>query len=165
MTVGYLSLIILRNRPSEIGLEDFDSSVDENISTLYKNDGKTDEDTSSLSSIDSESEDEEEELGALQRTKLYLNYPYFISICLSFFIVTLIKTLMSDWSQVYLIKSIRVDHYNGLRISIFIEILIYFNRSSFLSFLFCVTFRTERNNWLCRLWDSNRLHLLASIDG
>ena len=123
MTVGYLSLIILRNRPSEIGLEDFDSSVDENISTLYKNDGKTDEDASSLSSIDSESEDEEEELGALQRTKLYLNYSYFISICLSFFIVTLIKTLMSDWSQVYLIKSIRVDHYNGLFISIFIEFL------------------------------------------
>ena len=110
MSVGYLAIIIIRSRPSEVGLEDFDSDH-ENISSLYQ-----DDDESYTVESDNDNEDDEfgsNEIGIWQRSKLFLNYSFFISICLVFFAIQLIKTLVSDWAQVYLIQSIKFSHYDG----------------------------------------------------
>lgn len=91
MTIGYLAIFILRNRPSEVGLPDFEEDKNEEKSN----------------------QDDIEELGFLTKSKLLLSYPFFISICLCYFIVQFIKTLYSDWSQIYLIKSYKINNYDG----------------------------------------------------
>jgi sugar phosphate permease len=40
-------------------------------------------------------------------------YPYFLSLCVCYFSVQLVKTVFSDWSQVYLIKMLKVDTFIG----------------------------------------------------
>lgn len=108
MTIGYLAIIIIRNRPSEVGLEDFDSDR-ENISSLYQ---EEENDDAYTEESDDESDDTDE-MSMWQRSKMFLNYSFFFAICLAFFATTLIKTIISDWSQVYLIQSINFSHYNG----------------------------------------------------
>ena len=95
MTVGYLAITILRNRPSELGLPDFEE----------KNENDKNEENSDV--------DEKEESGFFSKSKLLFSYPFFISICLCYFIVQFIKTLYSDWSQIYLIKSYKISNYDG----------------------------------------------------
>ena len=58
-------------------------------------------------------DDNEIKIGRLQRIKMLFSYPFFIAICLAYFLVSLVKTLYSDWSQLYLRQSIQVDPYNG----------------------------------------------------
>lgn len=108
MSVGYLSIIIIRNRPSEVGLEDFDSDH-ENISSLYQND----DESYTEESDNDDDEFDSDEMSIWQRSKLFFSYSFFIAICLVFFAIQLIKTLISDWAQVYLIQSIKFSHYDG----------------------------------------------------
>lgn len=103
MSVGYLAIIILRNRPSEIGLEDFEPN-EYQIQDNLDNQEPEYEDPSHL---------DEEELSLMKKLKLLFAYPFFISICVSYFMVQLIKTLFSDWSQMYLIKSYSLSPYEG----------------------------------------------------
>ncbi|CAF0993887.1 unnamed protein product [Brachionus calyciflorus] len=95
MTVGYLAIIVLRNRPSEVGLTNYEE-------TNVGNKTKTENENVQL-----------EELGFKTKSKMLLSYPFFISICLCYFMVQLIKTLFSDWSQIYLIKSFKISNYNA----------------------------------------------------
>lgn len=112
MSVGYLSIIIIRNKPSEVGLEDFDSD-NENISDLYAEDSELDQNVSLSEADEDEDEEESNNIGIFKRAKLFLSYPFFVSICVTYFIVQLIKTLISDWAQVYLIQSLKLDPYDG----------------------------------------------------
>ncbi|RNA33361.1 glucose-6-phosphate translocase isoform X2 [Brachionus plicatilis] len=88
MTIGYLAIMVLRNKPSEVGFEDFgckNAELDKNI----------------------------EEIGFLQKSKQLFLYPFFVSICLCYFIVQFIKTLFSDWAHIYMIKSLQISSYNA----------------------------------------------------
>lgn len=108
MTIGYLAIIIIRNRPSEVGLEDFDSDH-ENISSLYQEE----EDEDAYTEESDDEADDTDDMSMWQRSKMFLNYSFFSAICLAFVATTLIKTIISDWSQVYLIQSIKFSHYDG----------------------------------------------------
>lgn len=116
MTMGYLAIILLRNKPSDIGLPDIDNQVYDYKKEKISN--HIEEESNSLDSDDLE----REELSIIQRVIEFLSYPFFICICLSCFIVQLIKTLFSDWAQMVLIKSYKIDHYNGnFKLIIFIN--------------------------------------------
>ena len=108
MSVGYLSILVIRNRPSEVGLEDFLNEEDD----LANKNQEIDSDKE-YSVEESDEENGGEILSRFQIMKLILSYPFFISICLSYFTVQLIKTLYSDWMQIYLIKSVKIDSYTG----------------------------------------------------
>jgi sugar phosphate permease len=102
MSIGYLCILLIRNRPSEVGLDDFES----------------DEPTHLINSDDEEysveeTDEEFESMSRFQKMQMIFSYPFFISICLSYFTVQLIKTLFSDWAQIYLIKSVKIDSYTG----------------------------------------------------
>jgi sugar phosphate permease len=102
MSVGYLCILIIRNRPSEVGLEDFESdepAPETNSDEEY--------------SVEDVDDEEAESLSRFQKMKLIFSYPFFASICLSYFTVQLIKTLFSDWAQMYLIKSVKINSYTG----------------------------------------------------
>jgi sugar phosphate permease len=93
MSMGYLAIIILRNKPSDVGFSNF-------------NEKKT--------KSDQEQEEESENLREhFDKIKKMLKFPYFLSICICFFFVQLIKTLYSDWSQIYLNKTIGLDPFKG----------------------------------------------------
>ena len=49
-----------------------------------------------------------------QKLKIIIRYPFFISICLGYFLVQLIKTLYTDWSQIYLTKAVLINHFKGI---------------------------------------------------
>ncbi len=91
MSVGFLAIFLLRNKPSDVKLTDYGggckSSSDQN--------------------------DDEQIFNRYQQTWLMFKYPYFISLCLCYFTIQLVKTLFSDWSQLYLIKAIKIDNYTG----------------------------------------------------
>lgn len=99
MSVGYLAIIVLRNRPSEVGLPDFTS--DDDVRTTNDTD------------INEGFGEYEDEIGLFNKIKMLFSYPFFISICLCYFMVQLIKTLFSDWSQIYLIQNFNLSAYNG----------------------------------------------------
>ncbi len=106
MSVGYLAILVIRNRPSEVGLADFDNSDEINDSN--------DQSDSEYSNSDNENEEVRKvKLSRWNKIKLMFSYPFFVSICLSYFLVQLIKTLYSDWAQMYLIKSVKIDSYTG----------------------------------------------------
>lgn len=88
MTIAYLSLIILRNKPSDVGLEDLASNITCPDQT-YQN------------------------VGFFLKSKQLLSYPFFVSICLCYFVVQFIKTLFSDWAHIYMIKSLKISNYDG----------------------------------------------------
>lgn len=90
MSMGYLAIIVLRNKPSDVGLTNFD-------------DPKKNE---SL-------EADIQEMGRIEKTKLVIKSPFFLSICLAYFFVQLLKTLYSDWSSIYLNKTIGIDAFKS----------------------------------------------------
>ena len=98
---------IVRNRPSEVGLEDFPN--DDEYSIIAESDSEYD-----LS--EEENEEIRTKLSRYDKMKMIFSYPFFISTCLSYFTVQLIKTLFSDWSQMYLIKSLHLNSYTGLNL-------------------------------------------------
>lgn len=100
MSVGYLAILVIRNKPSEIGFDDFEE--DQTVQ---------DQDTEFENESD---EEQEEELGRWKKMKLLFSHSFFVCVCLSYFSVMLIKTLFSDWSQIYLSKSVRIDSYTGM---------------------------------------------------
>ncbi len=105
MSVGYLSIIILRNKPSDLGFPELiEDEPEQRLNEIY--------DENSEQESDSE-EKEEKEFSRLEQTKLMLNYPFFASLCLVYLLVQLIKTIYSDVSQMYLIKVIKIDPYRG----------------------------------------------------
>ena len=119
MSFGYLSIIVLRNKPSDVGLPDFniepkpiETKEDENEAddNIVK-DEQLNENKDNNEEV--EEEDTEHEPSRLEQFKLILKYPFFISICLIYFQFQLVKTLFCDWSQIYLTKIIKVDHYTG----------------------------------------------------
>lgn len=101
MSVGYLSIIVLRNKPSDVGYKDMTDEEDE--------DKQVAEDFDS----DSDNGQEENKVSRWQQSKLMLKYPFFTSICLVYFLVQLLKTLYSDVAQLYLIKVVKVDPYTA----------------------------------------------------
>lgn len=88
MTFAYLSLIILRNKPSDVGLGDLVSK------TIYPDQAY-------------------QKISVIIKSKQLFSYPFFISICLCFFTVQLIKTLFTDWAHIYMIKSLKISKYDG----------------------------------------------------
>ena len=56
---------------------------------------------------------EEIEVSRLKRIRMLFSYSFFISICLAYFFVSLIKTIFSDWSQLYLRRNIKVEPFDG----------------------------------------------------
>ena len=107
MSMGYLAIIVLRNKPSDVGLTNFDEKQED--MTVEQND--------------------ENQLGRFEKTRMILKYPFFISICLGYFLIQLIKTIFSDWSQIYLNKAVGIDSFKGLLFLIvrfFNKILIFF---------------------------------------
>jgi sugar phosphate permease len=135
MSVGYLAIIILRNKPSDIGLPNFENEECDNVTLIetkenqnLDNDGLINDEEKKLNAESDENinydenfndnydddEDEDDQTSRWEQIKIFLKYPFFISICLTYFITQLLKTLYSDWSQIYLTKALRVDHYNGI---------------------------------------------------
>lgn len=102
MSMGYLAIIVLRNKPSDVGQPDFNF--------------ETDSDTKKEEPSDKEQEEqveEQTELTRWQKLKLLMKYPFFISICLGFFLVQLVKTLYTDWSNIYLTKAVLISHFKA----------------------------------------------------
>ena len=102
MSVGYLSILVLRNKPTDVGLPDpaDDDIPDVNFEQMNHDDKSEDED-----------EEEEKEIRWLDQIKMMVKYPFFLSICLAYFMFQLVKTIFTDVAQVYLIKVIKVDPY------------------------------------------------------
>lgn len=94
MTIGYLSILVLRNKPSEVGLEDF---VCINKQSVENNNIQ--------------------DISFLSKSKQLFAYPFFISICFCYFIVQFIKTLFSDWAHIYMIKSLKLNNYDGNKLN------------------------------------------------
>jgi sugar phosphate permease len=103
MSVGYLAIMLLRNKPSELGLPDFEAA-NENEKSNDTDDGYIE---------DFDDEEEYGEIGHIAKTKMLFKYPFFIMICCLYFFVQLIKTIFSDWSQLYLIKTFKIDAYSA----------------------------------------------------
>ena len=57
--------------------------------------------------------DQNEEATRIQKIKMLFSYAFFISICLAYFLVSLVKTIYSDWSLMYLNRRIKVNPYDG----------------------------------------------------
>ena len=109
MSVGYLSIIILRNKPGDIQ----NNQNNENAKRRRKKRNETELAKEITAQTIVEDINEEETITRFQQTKLMLKYPYFLLICLAFFLIQLVKTLVSDVAQVYLIKVINVNPYSG----------------------------------------------------
>lgn len=103
MSVGYLSILVLRNKPTDVGFPDpaNDDIPDVNFEQM-NGDDELDED---------EQEEAGEEITWSKQIKLMIKYPFFIAICLAYFMFQLVKTIFTDVAQIYLIKVIKVDPY------------------------------------------------------
>lgn len=125
MSIGYIAIIFIRNKPSDVkGLKDinkesnelFDNQTKEvNIKYLFEKNNNED-DVSDESDYDEESDEEEYEVKEptrFERVKQLFSYMFFISICLAYFLAQLIKTLISDWTQIYLIKIHHIKPFSG----------------------------------------------------
>ena len=125
MSIGYIAIIFIRNKPSYVkGLKDinkesnelFDNQTKEvNIKYLFEKNNNED-DVSDESDYDEESDEEEYEVKEptrFERVKQLFSYMFFISICLAYFLAQLIKTLISDWTQIYLIKIHHIKPFSG----------------------------------------------------
>ena len=123
MSVGYLSIIILRNKPGDVQT----NQVNENkAKSKRKKRNETDLVKEITAQTIVEDINENETITRFQQTKLMLRYPYFLLICLAFFLIQLIKTLVTDVAQVYLIKVINVNPYSG-KCDFIMYLVIYFN--------------------------------------
>ncbi len=106
MSVGYLSIIILRNKPSDLGFPELiEDEPEQRLNEIYEENSEQDS--------ENDDKEEEKELTRFEQTRLILKYPFFVSICLVYFLVQLVKTLYSDVAQMYLIKVIKIDPYRG----------------------------------------------------
>jgi sugar phosphate permease len=121
MSVGYLCIIVLRNKPSDVGFDDFniekslindtDGNNNDNEVDDTEYDKISEENESKQANCDESEGGDEDDISWSNKAKQIMKYPYFVSICLAYFIVQLIKTIFSDWSQIYLIRSIKIDPY------------------------------------------------------
>jgi sugar phosphate permease len=92
MTVGYLSIIVLRNKPGDVSLQ--------NIDTVKTKKQKNDK--------------EDEPIKKLDQIKMMLRYPFFACICSALFLVQLIKTIYLEIAQIYLTKVVKIDPYTSI---------------------------------------------------
>lgn len=116
MSVGYLSIILLRNKPSDIGLKNLDEieeSDNEGLADTFMANEDDFEENQIETESESEEESEENKVPYTQQIKLLFSYPFFASICLVYFLVQLIKTIYSDVAQMYLIKVLKVEEYTA----------------------------------------------------
>ena len=120
MSVGYLCIIILRNKPSDVGFQDM---PDEDEIFYEEEKNKLHNEEPEPSDEDEEEEEENTMSSRFQQTKQMLKYPFFVSICLAYFLVQMVKTLFSDLSQVYLIKVIKVDPYKGKIYKLYLHLI------------------------------------------
>jgi sugar phosphate permease len=123
MSVGYLAIMLLRNKPSELGLPDFevldgggeksnnetDDGYIEDFDDEYQNRNSGEHGDGD----DDDNDNDDNKLGHMAKTKMLFKYPFFIVICCLYFFVQLIKTIFSDWSQLYLIKALKIDAYSA----------------------------------------------------
>jgi OPA family sugar phosphate sensor protein UhpC-like MFS transporter len=91
MTFGFMSILLLRNKPSDVKMTDYGGG----------------------NQMNNDKNEDEEEFSRWQQTVSMFKYPYFISLCVCYFTVQLVKTLFSDWTQLYLIKAIKINNYTG----------------------------------------------------
>ena len=89
MSMGYLAIIVLRNKPSDVGLANYVAEENES------------------------QENENHDISIFDKMKLLFKSPFFISICLAYFYVQLLKTIISDWSTIYLNKTIGIDAFKS----------------------------------------------------
>ena len=90
MTFAYIALLLLRNRPSDIGIANINKikkQGENNVAIL--------------------------QLSLKKQLIEMLKAPFFMILCLTAFIITLVKTTLTDWSQLYLIKAVRLDNFSG----------------------------------------------------
>ncbi len=126
MSIGYMAIIFIRNKPSDVkGLKDINTeskdyqqnstNKDVNIKYLFEK-NKHEDDLSDESDYEEETddEDEEQEPTRFERVKQLFSYMFFISICLAYFLAQMIKTLISDWTQIYLIKIHHIKPFSGI---------------------------------------------------
>ena len=129
MSIGYIAIIFIRNKPSDVkGLRDINNgsndnsdnqSKDVNIKYLFE-EKKNEDNSSDESDYDEETDEEEEEPTRIERVKMLFSYTFFISICLAYFLAQFIKTLISDWTQIYLIKIHHIKPFSGIFIRSFL---------------------------------------------
>jgi sugar phosphate permease len=91
MTFGFMSILLLRNKPSDVKMSDYGGG----------------------NQMNNDKNEDDEEFSRWKQTISMLKYPYFISLCVCYFTVQLVKTLFSDWTQLYLIKAIKINNYTG----------------------------------------------------
>jgi len=91
------------------------------IQNEAENQGLENEDVAAASENENEQLDanaepinEEIEISRMRRIRMLFSHWFFISICLAYFFVSLIRTIFSDWSQLYLRRNIKVDPYDGI---------------------------------------------------
>ena len=94
MSVGFLAIFLLRNKPSDVKLTDYGGG--NGAQTQNNND-----------------DDDNEKFNRWFQTLAIFKNPNFISLCICYFTVQLVKTIFSDWTQVYLIKAIKINNYTG----------------------------------------------------
>ena len=111
MSMGYLAIIILRNEPADLRFVEVQNE-DHNLQHLFEEE--------EVEENQEENENEEDEnvtqskiMIHLKKMKALCAHPFFITICLAFFMMQFVKTLFSDWTQIYLIKSVKLDPYKG----------------------------------------------------
>ena len=109
MSIGYLSIIVLRNQPSDVDLPNF---VDDEQMAEYEEvqSEPLDDDPSAQEAEEPEPAPEPRYIDLI---KSLLSYTFFVAICVAYFKVQLIKTLMSDWSQMYLTRTIKISTYKA----------------------------------------------------
>lgn len=103
MSIGYLAIIVLRNQPSDVDLPNF--VADEEPTSVDNGQSEDDE--------EDEAKADEPEPRYLDLIKSLLSYTFFVSICLAYLKVQLVKTLMSDWSQMYLTRTVKISTYKA----------------------------------------------------
>lgn len=115
MSFGYLAIIILRNKPSDINLPDLsdesseakDKKVNTEASSAYS------EEKNEEYENESDKGDESDEENRWTLITRLLNFSFFVTICVAFFKAQLVKTLFTDWAQMYLTITLKFDPYEA----------------------------------------------------
>ena len=151
MSVAYLAAILLRNKPSDIGLEDMDADdrtfadlsrlfgdednqrvaqrkdneksregekeQDDDDEQAEDEEGEEEVDSDDLDDDDDDDDDEEEGRVATpswwSRVRWLVASSFFVAVCVAYFLVQLVKTLFSDWSQIYFIRTVEINPFTG----------------------------------------------------
>jgi sugar phosphate permease len=112
MSMGYLAIIILRNEPADLRFVEVQND-DHNLQHLFEEDEAEENQEENENEDESENDTQSKIMMHLKKMKALCAHPFFLTICLAFFMMQFVKTLFSDWAQIYLIKSVKLDPYKG----------------------------------------------------